>query len=87
MTPEDEKIIRSFFDKEGKLKSFPSQLNKKMVVLGELAKNFEEGRTYTEREVSEALKKFFPDFATLRRELVDGGFFKRENGIYEKLKK
>ena len=40
------------------------------------------GRTYTEREVSDALAEFHPDFFTLRRELVELGLLKRENGVY-----
>ena len=55
------------------------------MILHELAGLFEPGRTYTEREVSDALAEYHPDFFTLRRELVGLGLLERENGIYTRV--
>ena len=65
-----------------RLKEIPTQRKKQVVVLRRLAQEFEPGRRYTEKEVNEILKGFHPDFATLRRYLVDNKLMARENSIY-----
>lgn len=86
VTPEEkEKILKTFF-KDGKLDQMPAQMKKKLVIFEELAKNFEFGKNYSELEVVKILKPIYYDFATIRRDLVDNGFLKRENGIYQKIK-
>ena len=45
------KVLDSFFE-YGKLKSIPAQRKKELIVLQEIAKAFEPGRDYTEREVN-----------------------------------
>src|SRR5689334_18016586 len=54
-----------------RLKQIPMQHKKLLVVLRRLAREFEYGRHYPEKEVNEILKGFHPDCATLRRLLVD----------------
>ncbi|MZQ83586.1 metalloregulator ArsR/SmtB family transcription factor [Paenibacillus sp. 5J-6] len=76
-------IIRNFFTQDGKLKHIPSQLKKKLIVLGHLIDQLEKGRTYTEKELNEWIKQFHPDFATIRREFIMHQFMFRENEIYE----
>ena len=86
VTPEEkEKILKTFF-KDGKLDQMPAQAKKKMVVFEELVKNFEFDKTYTEFEVTKILKPIYFDFATVRRDLVDNGFFSRDNGVYKRIK-
>jgi hypothetical protein len=51
-------------------------------VLTWLAGRFEPGRRYAEREVNEIIKRHHEDSATLRRELIDGGWMEREDGVY-----
>ncbi|MCE5234707.1 MAG: metalloregulator ArsR/SmtB family transcription factor [Clostridiaceae bacterium] len=63
------KVIESFFE-YGKLKSIPSQRKKERIVLEELAKSFEFGRIYAEREVNIILADYHDDFCTLRRDMV-----------------
>lgn len=75
------KTIRDFF-KDGALKQIPAQRRKRVFVLQHLMERFSPRTDYTEKAVNEALKQAHPDFATLRRELVDYGFMTRENGIY-----
>jgi hypothetical protein len=53
-----------------------------MVILEWLASEFEVGSTYPERAVNEILRRHHPDYATLRRALVDYGLMQREKGIY-----
>lgn len=45
-----------------------------------LAGKFEPGKQYTEREINEILKPIHPDYARLRRELIDFKFLEREPG-------
>jgi hypothetical protein len=47
-----------------------------------LAKQFEEGRRYPEREVNQIIKRHHPDCATLRRELIGARLMQREKGTY-----
>ncbi|WP_216324945.1 DUF2087 domain-containing protein [Deinococcus aestuarii] len=75
------RVLRAFMQ-DGRLTRIPAQRKKRDVILMELASLFEPGRTYTEREVSEALAEYHPDFFTLRRELVGLGLLARENGVY-----
>ncbi len=65
-----------------RLKEIPTQRKKQLIVLRRLAQEFEPGRHYTEKEVSAILKGFHPDFATLRRYLVDNKLMIRANSIY-----
>jgi hypothetical protein len=81
---ETARILRAFFDGE-RLTHMPVQRSRLLVVLRRLAASFEPGVDYPEREVNEILGRFNPDFATLRRALVDEGFLGRERGIYWRL--
>ncbi|WP_088068746.1 DUF2087 domain-containing protein [Gottfriedia luciferensis] len=76
-------IINNFFTKDGKLKIYPAQRKKKLVVLAHMIKGLEFGKVYQEREINEYLKKFHEDYATLRRELIMCQFMYRENNQYE----
>jgi hypothetical protein len=83
--PADEKetdpVLRAFM-KEGRLTSIPATHSKRLVVLDRIAQEFEPGRRYPERDVNDALAAFHPDYAALRRYLVDEGFLNRESGFY-----
>ena len=76
-----EKAIRSFFDGEH-LTSIPTRRRPRAAVLMHLLSRFERGRDYPEREVNEILRTAHPDIATLRRELVDYRWLRRDHGIY-----
>jgi DNA-binding transcriptional ArsR family regulator len=77
----ERKILNDFFEGE-RLKEIPASRKKRHVVLKWLAQRFEVGRKYTEKEVSNLIGKYHPDFATLRRELVGAGLMEREKAIY-----
>lgn len=78
-----ESVIRNFFTAEGRLKSLPAQLKKKLIVLEHLISKLENRRKYTEKEINEYIKTYHDDFATIRREFIMHQFMFRENGIYE----
>lgn len=75
------RTIDAFFE-YGKLKTIPAQLKKKRIILEEIAKAFEPGRDYPEREVNIIIADFHDDFCTIRRDMIGEGIMERENGIY-----
>jgi DNA-binding transcriptional ArsR family regulator len=76
-------IINNFFTKDGKLKNYPAQRKKKLVVLAHMVKGLEFGKIYQEKDINEYLKQFHEDYATLRRELIMCQYMYRENNQYE----
>jgi hypothetical protein len=81
----DAKVLESFVDSEGKLKSIPANRKKRRVVLAWLVRQFEEGRRYPERELNARLLERNPDSATLRREFIGYRMMARESGVYWRL--
>jgi predicted transcriptional regulator len=77
----ERKVLQTFCDGE-RLVQFPASEKKLLVILRWLAEDFEIGRRYPEKAVNEILTRRNPDYATLRRMLVDYGFLSREKGIY-----
>ena len=78
-----QKVIDSFFE-YGKLKSIPAQRKKERIVLEEIAKAFEAGRDYTEREVNIIIADYNDDLCTIRRDMISEGLLEREKMIYRK---
>lgn len=78
----DERVLANFLGSDGRLRTIPTKLSKLTVVLDHLAQQFEPGQTYPEAEVNELLGRFHPDFAALRRYLVENGFMTREDNVY-----
>ena len=78
----DQRVLRNFLAADGRLRTIPTKLSKLVVVLDHLAQAFEPGRTYREPEVNDVLQRFHPDYAALRRYLVENGFMTREDGWY-----
>ncbi|MGD9141197.1 MAG: metalloregulator ArsR/SmtB family transcription factor [bacterium] len=77
------KVLKTFM-RRGRITRLPAQLKKRQVILAELAREFEPGRDYPEREVNRILVEFHDDVATLRRELVGLGFMERARNIYRR---
>ncbi len=77
-------VIRNFFDKEGRLKSIPSQLKKKLIVLEHLVDRLDREREYEESEINAYVRLYHEDFATIRREFIVQGFMTRENDVYRR---
>ena len=78
----DQRVLQNFLTEDGCLRTIPSKQGKLMVVLDHLSQSFEPGRTYPEAEVNEILGSFHPDYAALRRYLVENGFMTREDSRY-----
>ena len=74
-------VLRAFMP-SGRLEQIPAARSKRLVVLDHVARVFEPGVRYPESEVSALLKAFHPDYAALRRYLVDEGFLSRDGGTY-----
>ncbi len=79
-----QKVITSFFE-YGKLKTIPAQRKKKLIILEEILKNFEEDRIYTEQEVNETIQKYHEDYCTLRRDMISEKMMKREGTNYQRI--
>lgn len=77
----EEKIKRTFFE-NGILKTIPVQRKKRLIVLKELAKEFELNKEYHEQEVNNIISTFHNDFCTLRREFIMNKLFTRDNNLY-----
>ena len=75
------RVVATFI-KDGRLVSIPAQYKKRRYVMEELARSFEWGRLYDEKEVNAILKTFHEDVASLRREFIDQRIMLRENGRY-----
>jgi hypothetical protein len=78
----DQRVLANFLTDDGRLRSVPTKHSKLLVVLDHLSQAFEPGRTYPEAEVNEVLTRFHPDYAALRRYLVENGFMTREHNVY-----
>ena len=78
---DEEAVLRAFF-REGRLTEVPTKASKRRIVLERVAREFEPGVRYDEREVNAIVGAFSTDHASLRRYLVDEGFLDREAGTY-----
>lgn len=78
---EEVQVLARFFE-GSKLSSIPSSHGKRLLVLERLAQEFEPGVRYNEREVNSLLQMFHPDYAALRRYMVDDGLLTRADGVY-----
>ncbi len=81
MTPEEEKVLNTFV-RDGRLVRIPARHGKKLVILRWLVERFELGVTYPEHQVNQILGQVDPDYAALRRYLVDAGLMQRDQGVY-----
>jgi len=77
----ERRVLRQAFEGE-RLKQIPVSRKKRDVILNWLAGRFEIGRRYPEKELNAIIKRYHEDSATLRRELINGGWMEREQGIY-----
>ncbi|MCL1793262.1 MAG: DUF2087 domain-containing protein [Oscillospiraceae bacterium] len=83
-TDENQKMLESLFESVSPLvlKTFDFGKNKnkkRLFILETISKQFEKGKTYTDKETNAILKGIYSDFATIRRSLVDCGFMQRTN--------
>jgi hypothetical protein len=84
LTEGDQRILRSYLRGE-QITDLPVGPKRMQALLRWLVQRFEPDRRYPERELNAIIKRHHPDFATLRRELVDSGFMAREREVYWRL--
>lgn len=75
---EADAIERMYLRPDGTLSRIPARQKHKLVILRRLAARFSPGRRYSQVEVNGLLAAAHPDYAELRRWLVDYGFMRRE---------
>ena len=76
----DRKVLETFMTPNGRIRAFPVQEKKFLVLVRHVLKAFEPGVKYPEKRVNQILANFNEDTARLRRALVDHGFMAREGG-------
>jgi len=76
----DRKVIGDFTRPDGSLKEIPVQRKKLEAILRYVARDFEPGKRYSEKQVNKILSRYHEDTASLRRELVGAKLMKREGG-------
>ena len=76
----DAKVLETFLTPEGKIRQFPVQEKKYLVILRHVLRDFEPGTRYSERRVNEILGRYSRDTARLRRSLVEYKYMAREGG-------
>ncbi|MFI5252809.1 MAG: metalloregulator ArsR/SmtB family transcription factor [Bacteroidota bacterium] len=76
----ERKVLSTFITPEGRIKAFPMQEKKLLVLLRHVLKEFQPDVRYTEKKVNEILAKYNKDTALLRRGLVEYKFMAREGG-------
>ena len=75
-------VLRAFVNPDGSLRSMPTKIRKRLVVLDHVARSFAIGERFDEPEVNDRLRAFHPDVAMLRRYLVEEEFLERRDGRY-----
>jgi biotin operon repressor len=74
-------VLRAFFDGP-RLLQIPVQRRKKEIVLEEVLRRLPRRREYKEPELNRFIEVVHPDFCTIRREWIMGGYMEREAGVY-----
>lgn len=59
------------------IKALPVKEKRKLVLLALIAVKFDEGRSYTEKEVNEIIRPIYADYVTIRRYLIEYGYLDR----------
>ncbi len=70
------------FLRDGRIDAMPAKHSRRRQLLAEVAQVFEPGVRYPERHVNDVLGAMYPDYAALRRYLVDEEFLDRQAGEY-----
>jgi hypothetical protein len=78
---EQERLVARLFE-DGRMARIPAKRKNRAGALLEVLTRFEPGRVYSEPEVNEVLLEVNPDFAYLRRELVNYHYLERTEGRY-----
>lgn len=82
---EEDKVKKNFLISESplRMKAIPKGEKRKLVLLRLIAKEFEAGKRYKEKELNQVLWGIYEDFVTLRRYLIEYGFMDRTKDCSE----
>lgn len=80
-----QKVLDAFLDR-GHLTRIPANRRKRAIVLDWLVERFPLETDLTEAEVNETIQAVHWDSATLRRELIGGGWMTRADGVYRRVR-
>jgi excisionase family DNA binding protein len=79
------RLVERYFDRDGALRSLPAQRGRREAVLRRLVAEIDPARSYRERELNGILRRFHPDVATIRREMVASKLLVRTaDGVYKR---
>ena len=78
---EEKRVLRRFFQGT-RLTEIPSTRRKRALVLERLGQEFEPGLRYQEQDVNFTLQLFHPDYASLRRYMIEEDILTRSEGVY-----
>ena len=67
---------------DGRIQTVPAKRSRRLLLLDQIAQAFEPGVRYPEQRVSRFLGILHPDYAALRRYLVDEELLTRSDGQY-----
>ncbi|MGG0655261.1 DUF2087 domain-containing protein [Rummeliibacillus pycnus] len=78
---EQQELITKYFPNgiNQRILRFPKKEKHKIVILREIAKQFPEDKTYTEKELNTILKTYDEDYVLIRRCLIEYGFMDRKD--------
>jgi hypothetical protein len=76
-SPETADRVFRVWVRDGRFVGFPAKRSRRLPLLDLAAQAFEPGESYSAHQVDEALTRWHPDTATLRRYLVEEGFLDR----------
>ena len=76
-----QKVLKTFMP-NGYCQTMPAQFKKRQMVLEEIFRAFEVGKTYPERGVNEIIERFHSDYCMVRRAFVDAGWMTRRGAAY-----
>lgn len=80
-TEDEARTLGRFFD-GSRLVQLPQSTRKRRLVLEKIAQEFEPGRRYPERDVNFMIQLVYPDYASVRRYMIEEGFMDRADGAY-----
>jgi predicted transcriptional regulator len=80
----EDKVLSTFVI-DDRLTQIPARFKKRQVILRWLVRKFEFDRRYTEREVNEIIQRHHPDYASLRRYMIENRLMQRDKGVYWRL--
>jgi hypothetical protein len=79
-----QRVLRHYTD-GSQLKQLPENESELREIAVWLAELFDDNVSYPEKEVNERVQQAHPDYAEMRRLMVDYGVMTRSRGIYQKV--